>query len=704
MKFNLSYSSLSLYKESPITFYLQYIKKAPSSDKTVEVYGMAGNVVHDFLEMFVSGQQADFNQMWKDKGLSLEQGFNGQPLSIFIYQNCVAAGQRKINMLKQLNFELKAEERIQFDWDDEVLIKGFIDVVATKGKTIYLLDYKTDSSTEKDKHRSQQLFYSWLYWRKYKVIPDNCIWLYLKLGREDNNSFTEKDILEFDSYITKVIEEIQNKGDDINNYEVGDYDTVFNKYKTFISNHINKPKTIILKLKKAKIYFITPIDTIEQNIINEFSYELKNAFFIKRAMGKRRVKFDGYKRFYTVKDQSLPIGFYNHLIDYLTANGFKLKIIDEREPLKEYPMIEKLNGKELRPYQQDAVDYAMKKKITFLELVTSSGKTLIAAEIIRRNKGLTLFVVDRGLLLTQTKKEFETLLGTEIGTMTKGKIDLKVVNIATIQTLNSLIKKKDKTLMKILSNIKTFIIDEGHTVAAKTFIELGKYVLNADMRIGLSGTYDRPDGDTMMIESVVGNNIFRIGAQELIEKGFIMLPNIWFFKYDKKSHLGCETYNDYYKSVIVNNPNRNQLLLDLVERFKGKNILIIISEIAHGDILKQALPEAVFIQGSVDEEIRDKWLDDMRKDKQKIIIGTASIVQKGLNIVNLDMMINATGNDSSIISLQSLGRILRKAKDKNDCYYIDFYDQDSEYFFNHTCERMNTFKSKGYKIKILKAK
>ena len=703
MIFNLSYSSLSLYRQSPRTFYYSYIKKLPPPDKTNQVYGKAGNVAHKALECYVQKIPFDAEKEWVKKRLDTEVGFNDLPLSFPIYKKCIDKGESVIDMYKELGYDIKVEEKFLFPYKEGINIKGFVDVVASKNDTIVLMDWKTNSSLTKGVHKEQRLFYCWLYYKQYGVIPKLTKWYYLKLDRADKDIFSLKHIQAFEKEMSELIDEIIAKGDNAEEYDIGDIDNPFNGYKSLMQTPIIKkeaPKDMTITIQNSKPSLKIEGELLDKEmkdqLSEEFSYLLKDAFFIKKHTSHA---FDGYKKFFSVKKSELPIGFLDRLIRFFEDRKIKYVIIDKRIELRKFPMPSKMNGIILRDYQEKAVKFVMKNKITFLEIATSAGKTLIAAEIIRRNEGLTLFIVDRGILLEQTKKEFKDALNMDIGVITEGKIDLKVINIATIQTLNSLLDRKDKTLIKILANVKTLILDEGHTAAAKTFVKVSKYVINANIRLGMSGTFDRPDGNSMVIESVVGRPIFKIDAKEMIEKGHIMKPIIHFYEQKAVNCDSLTTYPEYYDAGIVDNENRNDKIVELVNQYKDKNVLILIHKINHGLILQERLEGSVFIKGDVDKEDRERWIEQMKRGEISTMIGTSSIVGKGLNIPSLDIIINATGNLSNITTIQSLGRILRKFKGKDRPIYIDFMD-NLKHLKNHSYERVEILKQQGHSVEI----
>ena len=716
IKFNMSYSSYSLYKKNQRLFYYKQIAKIPPTDKIYTCYGKSGNIVHNYLELFASNKPLfDIGKKWVSEGLDQDLDLFENPLSLPKYISCINEGKNIINNYQKLGYRFKCEEEIFFHYKNNINIKGIIDVVLRKDEKTVLLDYKTSNNKNKGEFHDQMLFYSWIYYEKYKTIPDLCVWKYLKTGQEDKITPTLKDINDFKNKIYGIIDEIIEKGNDESKYpittDINELNSPFNEY---ISLMTSKPQpkeerkkdiqkeTIVIDIIGPELKLSGLDEEIEKDIAMEFSYEMKGSYFIVKNMKKKGINTDGWKRFYNFRKQTLPIGFLNRLKEFLTEQGYEIIVNDKRPTLRLYPMPSKLHGIDLFEHQKNASDYAMENKILTIELATAGGKTVIGGEIIRRSKGLSVFFVDRDVLLTQTVEEFKNFFGEEIGIISEGKYDIKKINVAMIQTANSLMKKKDSLFMKFLANVKTLIIDEAHGANSKSYVKLGKSVLNARYRIGLTGTYETIEEDSMVVESVVGLNSFKIEDKELVEKGIIMKPKIYFFKYKSRS-LSGSSYHDYYDKMITNNESRNDMLLDLVKKFHNKKMIILVDKIKHGKYLESLIPDSVFIHGEVDSITREKWLDEVKGGQRKIIIGTSSIIKKGLNIKCLNCGINATGNDGKTTSLQSLGRILRTDDGKEQPIYIDFYDE-GEYFFEHTQNRIKHFKSRGHEVKTLQSK
>jgi len=227
-----------------------YIKKLPKVDKTCETYGKAGNCVHEHLDNYASNKKSDFVNLWKLKQLNTMPGFGGDSLSLPSYKKCVERGQNIIDLYKNLGFQLTTEEVYSYEYDSDVTIKGIMDLKAIRNDEIRILDWKTDSSTELEKHLKQQLFYALLFYKKHQVLPDIMSWHYLKFdGKKDSYIPKLIDVLNFEKYLHKIIEEIKLKGDNPDNYELGNINSPFNSYKSLL---LVKPNSLKIEIREGK--------------------------------------------------------------------------------------------------------------------------------------------------------------------------------------------------------------------------------------------------------------------------------------------------------------------------------------------------------------------------------------------------------------------------------------------------------------------
>jgi len=712
--FNISYSLISLFKGCERQFYYSCIAKLKPTDFVTDVYGIAGKLVHTFIEDYYTQYKNKeitldeirdkFDKIWENKNLHTKVGFFNTYLKKEQYWNAIVNGlNKKYNITK-------FEELIEFN--DVYKIKGLIDAVVDNGDII--VDWKTNSSIDV-RQKEQLKFYAYLYYRKYKKLPKKFVLEYLKINKKLEASFDKNDILDVRDMINDFIKKIHSKKK-FSDWSINKNNCVFCPYKTkceqdFIDQEEEK---FILEIKNGTIYIRNPLTELFRKVLDKhLSYEIDNKYFVIQACKAKGFEWDGIVRHF--KNNKLSIGFYHFLLrainDYSKATNklCPIEIIDRRKPEDiNYELELKNKSIKLRNYQKEAVDIMLRSKIGILGLATSAGKTLISAEIIRR-KGLnTLFVIDNKTLLSQTKKEYEDYFDSPVGTITEGEINLKpnkfnrTITVSTIQTIVSRLKKKDKKMINYLKTIQMVIYDECHQSKSKSYQMLHKKLLNCHYYIGLTGTPGNDKKEFLDLQAITGDVVYEIKAKDLIEFNYIMKPNIYFIEYKFGQYL-VGTYQETFEQII-DNKNRNSQVLKVLENNKNKLTLIIVSRIKHGQIIEKMLCdngyETFFIRGEISNKKRDEILNEARNGHSRILIGTSTIVSKGLNIKNLQVLINMTANVSDVQTIQSLGRLLRKQDGKTEANYYDFYD-DIPYMKEHSLARIKQFEKEGHKINFI---
>ena len=92
--------------------------------------------------------------------------------------------------------------------------------------------------------------------------------------------------------------------------------------------------------------------------------------------------------------------------------------------------------------------------------------------------------------------------------------------------------------------------------------------------------------------------------------------------------------------------------------------------------------------------------EDFLNNKFKCLVITQSKGSEGLDIPDLDMVINAAGNKSNIATEQSGSRSLTMIKGKNTGYIIDFID-GGKYTKKHSRERIETYGNMGFEVEVI---
>lgn len=420
-----------------------------------------------------------------------------------------------------------------------------------------------------------------------------------------------------------------------------------------------------------------------------------------------------------------PTGLFNKVRDFLLGYGFPLECYDLRDNVEQSCSLSLASDVQLRDYQQEVVDRAVNMQRGIIKMATGSGKTITSAAIISElNISPFIFYVTSNDLLRQAKTEFERFLiknnsYLEVGVVGGGVCDIKDINIMTVQTAVracgekyrkfddedtyemskeeiSLLDEKRLEILDLIQSSKGFIADEAHHWRSETAQIIADNSLSARYRYAASATPFRDKGDDILIDGCFGRQICDISASFLIDRKYLIQPDIYFIDVnDMPKKLG--NYEAYYKEGIVNNIVRNQYIVNIAKSLyeEGRNILILCQRIEHGELLESLLPESIFLHGKHSSKERTEHLERMRKGEPGITLSSV-IFDEGVDCKPLDALILAGGGKSRTRALQRVGRILRPytspqtGKAKDSAVVIDFMD-NCKYLKNHSKMRKKIY-------------
>jgi DNA excision repair protein ERCC-3 len=627
---------------------------------------------------------------------------NGRDFDINRYQRLLDRCLKIVDNLRK--YELTTEMRIEWILSQNgynIIVKGFIDMVANEDDGIWFYDWKTnsESSAKYKTHREQRLFYTWLYWKKYNILVKGCKWYYAEIDDFMEDSFTMEEVLEFEKELFQIVDDIYNKGDDIEQYEVGDYDTPFNVYRSLCFKEKNRRKNAVTfgiaswGNVSVLIGDITPL--LQEGLDRKLSYTKEGAHFIKRNTG-----WDGVIHFYNKKKNAFPTGLREDVISVLKqyasylGKNIEIDFKDMTAYVGEVEMPKELEGITLRDYQEEAVEAFWKAKYGIIKLKTALGKTILGAEIIRKVGKRTLWIIDKKLLLHQTKKVFEDVLGIPIGTITEGKVNIEDVTICTYQTLT----KRVKDLKEYLSSVGFLISDECHHASSRSIKTICNACPNTQYRLGLSATPDL-NKDWLEVKALLGDVCYKMdSSDERVEK-VLADSRVVFVDVDDDEYTTeeYEPYLERYRQYIVFNDKRNAKIKELVDEHKGKNILIITKLLEHAKHLSEML-DCPNLLGETSNEDRAKIVKNYEKDDGFVCVGSVQIVSEGWDVPMLDIVIQASAPAGPVKIIQGIGRVLRKYQNKEEAIYYDFSDSNDDLFETTARKRIRALMSEGHEI------
>jgi superfamily II DNA or RNA helicase len=602
--------------------------------------------------------------------------------------------------------------------------------VSPSGDTIvHILDWKTNSSLPSDGFKGQQEFYAYLYYKKHKTLPRHFHWYMLKTANAVEHFYKIDTVKKIEKELYDFVQYIKERGDNASLYEPGDYNHPFNNYYNACNNEVlrrNHETKLQVEIYRNKLYFK---DLKDMRLIKAFdklfSYEAEGHEYSDKYLDGT---WDGRIHFLkTEKDKdkeldsmsnsisyTLPIGFYWIVQDLIEKynvrfnTNYKLIYIDKRnKQVQETKYNTKFSNPpfELRYYQKDAVQKCIEKKIGIIQGGTGCGKLAIMAEAIKQLNVRSLVIVNRIELVEQTAEGFEEYLGVKIGRMYEGTLDIKnQITIASVQTISAILKRNDKKLITYLFNVNCLMFDECQNVSDKGFYtQILKYLVNSDYIIGLSGSAWRNyEPETLSMKALVGEIIYSKTTKELEAEGFICPTKTIFIRTPEAIEQPNMSYHDAYDYYITNNEARNKLVQDIVLKYKdNKKILILTKLIEHGQILQQMIPQSLLINSKTVSSERHSFFEKFKKQRGFVLIGSQQIFSTGINIPDLDMIINVSASKSSIMCIQSIGRVKRKFPGKEFGYYIDFFDNDVEVFSHGSRKRMRLLEEHGNDYNIV---
>jgi len=474
--------------------------------------------------------------------------------------------------------------------------------------------------------------------------------------------------------------------------------------------------------KVNEVYLkITTEPHIEYELRDRFTFEVPN----KKFMPQYRSKYwDGYVHLYNIKTKRIYCGLLDKIVAFCESAGYSYKFENNKfygppfevnelvslEGVKDY--MKSITHLEPRDYQVDAVYDALRYHRKLLISPTASGKSFMIYTIVRyfvaRNQKI-LLVVPTTSLVEQMFKDFQDYgwnaeeychriySGRE-------RVNTYDVTITTWQSVYQLERS-------FFEEYNVVIGDEAHLFKSKSLIGIMDKLHHAKYRYGFTGTLDGTQTHKWVLEGLFGPSYKVTQTKKLIDEGHLATLDIQclVLKYKPKKF---DTYEDEIQ-YLISHEKRNKFIVNLANDLKGNSLILFSRVESHGAVLFDLLNKKVsedrkvfFIHGGVDAEDREQVREITEKEKDAIIVASYGTFSTGINIKNLHNVIFASPSKSRIRNLQSIGRVLRKGKDKVSAKLYDIADDltigsRKNYTLNHFIERIKIYVSEQFNYEIL---
>jgi superfamily II DNA or RNA helicase len=475
---------------------------------------------------------------------------------------------------------------------------------------------------------------------------------------------------------------------------------------------------VIQKKNECELYIDAP-----QHILYElqeaFSFDVEGASF---SPSYRKKYWDGKIRLVNITKQTVPAGlvyrlckwFDKHQYDWEFKNNEFYGTPYEVDPKIHYEGVKlfmnKISTKTPREYQVDSVYQALKEYRKTILSPTASGKSLMIYSICRYMKSIgnrTLLIVPTKALVEQMKGDFADYgwdTDENVHRIYEGhSIHTKApVTISTWQSIYTL----DKNWYR---QFDCMIADECHNYKAKALQGILKKCPDTKWKYGFTGTLDGKNVNKLILEGLFGPIYTTTTYSELMENDFIAKLKVEIITL-KHKYRKLDTYNDEIE-YLFEHEERNKFIVNLTKNLKG-NVLVLFSRVeGHGlplgDMFINATDRPVhIIHGDVKVEAREMVRSIAETSNDNIILGSYGTMSTGVNIQNLHHVVFASPSKSRIRVLQTIGRGLRKGKDKEFCKIYDIADDlrkdhgRNNYTLNHLIERINYYVSENFEYSI----
>jgi superfamily II DNA or RNA helicase len=350
---------------------------------------------------------------------------------------------------------------------------------------------------------------------------------------------------------------------------------------------------------------------------------------------------------------------------------------------------------ELREYQREALAaWRDTGERGVLELPTGSGKTVVAIAAMAALNVPTLVVVPTIDLLEQWERELRTEFGDPIGRLGGGEQRVEPV---TVSTYDSAYLRADE----LGDRFGCVVFDEVHHLGGEGYRQIAR-LLAARARLGLTATFERPDGAHESIEELVGPVIYRRSADDLagdhLAEYDIKRVEVSLTPEERERYDGLQgTFTDYLASSSIrmrsgsdyqelvkrsgNDPRAREALLakqrarevmmnaerkieelaDVLGRHREDRVIVFT---AYTDLVyrlsERFLIPAITNQTGAAE--RRRILERFRDGRYSRVVA-ANVLDEGVDVPDANVAVVLSGSGSEREFTQRLGRVLRPKED-----------------------------------------
>ena len=461
--------------------------------------------------------------------------------------------------------------------------------------------------------------------------------------------------------------------------------------------------------------------TTRKDLVNKFKYEIPGARYLPAV---RLGRWDGKVAYFQLGG-STYINLLPDILPVLDQRGYDIDVEDVREyrttfdfeqvtedtfadilwpkghPAAGQPIV-------LRDYQIEIINKFLENPQCMQEVATGAGKTIMTAALSAsvEKYGRSIVIVPSKSLVTQTEADYINM-GLDVGVLFGDRKEYtKTHTICTWQSLNALVKNSknyetDVTIGEFIEGVVCVMVDEAHSAKADALKSMLTTIFaRVPIRWGLTGTVPKEEYAFQALHCCIGPVIGRLSASELQEAGHLSNCHVNIVQL-----ADYVEYKDYQAELkyLLETEDRLDYIAELINKIaETGNTLVLVDRVGPGKSLASKINNAVFVSGATKAKDRKDEYDDVAISDDKVIVATYGVAAVGINIPRIFNMVLLEPGKSFVRVIQSIGRGIRKAEDKD---FVQIWDITSTCKFakRHLTKRKAFYKDANYPFSVEKA-
>jgi superfamily II DNA or RNA helicase len=455
-------------------------------------------------------------------------------------------------------------------------------------------------------------------------------------------------------------------------------------------------------------------------LMKMFEYEIPGARYLPAV---RLGRWNGKVSYFSLAG-STYINLLPEILPYLDNAGYDIELDDLRDYTttftfdkvsedtfkdKNWPKGHPKEGESvvLRDYQIELVNNFLENPQSLQEIATGAGKTLMTAALSNsvEKYGRSIVIVPNKSLVTQTESDYINL-GLDVGVYFGDRKEYnKTHTICTWQSLNNMLKKTkageaEVEIGDFIEGVVCVMVDEVHMAKADALKTLLTGVFaKVPIRWGLTGTIPKAKFEAQSIYVSLGNVIGKLSASELQDQGVLARCHVNIMQLQDGKEF--TNYQSELKHLLEDSERLDKIASLISGINDTGNTLILVDRVNAGKEIVSRLPGSVFVSGATNMVERKEEYDEVATSSNKIIVATYGVAAVGINIPRIFNLVLIEPGKSFVRVIQSIGRGIRKAEDKD---HVQIYDITSSCKFakRHLTQRKAFYKEANYPFDVEK--